>query len=240
MKNWVAIALGLVIATSAANAEETSASPGSLIPKPGEQRNIGKTFTFMFSRIDCRHPKTFSITDTPSVFDAKRFSSPVDISYSVYQVVPGKESLTSRYYKVALQDGSVGYIDANIFRVGNSENDLLTECNFQGDLLTVSTRISAAKAVAGQQALEAEQEKARLQAERESAERRKVQIAARPGAKIGMTPAEVVERTNWGQPESVNRTVTAVGTREQWVYGTGEYLYFVNGRLNSIQTSRAR
>lgn len=43
----------------------------------------------------------------------------------------------------------------------------------------------------------------------------------------------------WGQPRSINKTQTANGRREQWVYGTGNYLYFGDEQLvTSIQTSR--
>ena len=60
-------------------------------------------------------------------------------------------------------------------------------------------------------------------------------FARRPGVKIGMTPEEVVEKTNWGRPQKKNRTTTTRGTSEQWVYGNGNYLYFENGRLTAIQ-----
>ncbi|WP_119460645.1 hypothetical protein [Rhodospirillaceae bacterium SYSU D60014] len=39
----------------------------------------------------------------------------------------------------------------------------------------------------------------------------------------------------WGRPRSVNRTTTAHGVREQWVYGSGSYLYFDDGSLTAIQ-----
>jgi hypothetical protein len=57
-----------------------------------------------------------------------------------------------------------------------------------------------------------------------------------PGASIGMTADQVKKETAWGEPCSVNRTVTANGEREQWVYPDYQYLYFVNGRLVSIET----
>ncbi|MGD8454265.1 MAG: hypothetical protein PVJ57_20830 [Phycisphaerae bacterium] len=50
---------------------------------------------------------------------------------------------------------------------------------------------------------------------------------------IGMTPEQA--RLSWGDPKDVHRTTTAEGRREQWVYGLGTYLYFVNGRLDAIQ-----
>jgi hypothetical protein len=56
----------------------------------------------------------------------------------------------------------------------------------------------------------------------------------RQGASIGMSKDEVLE-SSWGHPEHINRTTNAYGTREQWVYGGGNYLYFENGVLTSIQ-----
>jgi hypothetical protein len=54
------------------------------------------------------------------------------------------------------------------------------------------------------------------------------------GVSIGMDVQQVLD-SSWGRPEHVNRTTTAYGTREQWVYGSRSYLYFENGTLISIQ-----
>ncbi len=75
------------------------------------------------------------------------------------------------------------------------------------------------------------------------AERAKVakinhEVAARkamPGVKLGMTEQQVRDHTSWGAPERVHRTSTALGVREQWVYGGTNYLYFTNGVLTGIQ-----
>lgn len=53
------------------------------------------------------------------------------------------------------------------------------------------------------------------------------------GVSIGMTGSDV-RQSSWGKPLKVNRTSTANGTREQWVY-RGGYLYFENGSLTAIQ-----
>lgn len=54
---------------------------------------------------------------------------------------------------------------------------------------------------------------------------------------IGMTGAMV--RAAWGPPERINTTTTASGQDEQWVYGSGSYVYFgPDGVVRSIQTSR--
>lgn len=49
-----------------------------------------------------------------------------------------------------------------------------------------------------------------------------------------MTEQQVLD-CGWGEPESVNRTVTARRKSEQWVYGDGSYLYLDNGVLTAIQ-----
>lgn len=61
-------------------------------------------------------------------------------------------------------------------------------------------------------------------------------LAKKPAAKIGMTKNQVRNHTNWGEPNSINKTITAQGTFEQWVYDDFQYLYFKNGKLTTIQT----
>ena len=56
-----------------------------------------------------------------------------------------------------------------------------------------------------------------------------------PYVKIGMTAKQVTTKTSWGEPNSINRTITSAGTNEQWIYGHGNYLYFRNGVLYAIQ-----
>ena len=51
---------------------------------------------------------------------------------------------------------------------------------------------------------------------------------------LGMTK-EQVESSSWGKPKDINRTVSTYGSREQWVYGSGRYLYFEDGILTSFQ-----
>ncbi len=75
---------------------------------------------------------------------------------------------------------------------------------------------------------ERKEEAAKEQAERD-------RLSKLPGVRIGMTSVEVRTRTNWGAPRSVNRTTTAYGTREQWVYWGNNYLYFTNGILTAVQ-----
>ena len=50
---------------------------------------------------------------------------------------------------------------------------------------------------------------------------------------IGMSTEEATD--SWGKPQDVNKTTTGSGSKEQWVYGNGNYLYFEDGVLTTIQ-----
>jgi len=52
--------------------------------------------------------------------------------------------------------------------------------------------------------------------------------------RVGMT-AEQVESTCWGKPGHVNRTHTAGGISDQYVYGDGRYVDLRDGVVTSIQ-----
>lgn len=54
------------------------------------------------------------------------------------------------------------------------------------------------------------------------------------GVHIGMTKDDVLA-SSWGRPQSINTTTTQFGTREQWVYGGRNFLYFTDGKLTAIQ-----
>jgi hypothetical protein len=53
------------------------------------------------------------------------------------------------------------------------------------------------------------------------------------GVSIGMQKDEVLA-SSWGKPQKINRTRTASGIREQWVY-RGGFLYFERDTLVAIQ-----
>lgn len=50
---------------------------------------------------------------------------------------------------------------------------------------------------------------------------------------IGMS--DELCRASWGRPRNINRTTGSWGVHEQWCYSSGNYLYFENGILTSIQ-----
>ena len=56
----------------------------------------------------------------------------------------------------------------------------------------------------------------------------------REGVSVGMTADDVLA-SSWGKPQRVRTHTSAGGVREQWVYGGGNYIYFQNGRVTSIQ-----
>lgn len=55
-------------------------------------------------------------------------------------------------------------------------------------------------------------------------------------AVVGMPKA--VLKMSWGQPQTVNKTITQFGVSEQWVYGSGNYVYLKGDVVTSMQTSR--
>jgi len=57
-------------------------------------------------------------------------------------------------------------------------------------------------------------------------------IANNQGVNIGANKRSVINE--WGNPNKINKTETANGIREQWVYDNS-YVYFVNGEVVAIQ-----
>ena len=98
----------------------------------------------------------------------------------------------------------------------NREEDHLAEQRKRADAIRAETR-------------------AAMEAETREREAKEAALAAKPGVRIGATAKWVRESSSWGEPDSINVTVTKYGRDEQWVYGVGQYLYFHNGRLTGIQ-----
>jgi hypothetical protein len=90
-----------------------------------------------------------------------------------------------------------------------------------------------------QRGLDAERAHADAEAKLEEKRAKQRELAWRKshGVEIGMTQREVL-LSNWGRPQRVNRTDIPGHQHEQWVYGIGNYLYFKDGVLASIQTTR--
>ncbi|USK69190.1 lipoprotein [Peribacillus asahii] len=73
-----------------------------------------------------------------------------------------------------------------------------------------------------------------MKARNERLEKEAEEEARKPLPTIGMTTDEVLN-SKWGRPQDINRTTTANGTSEQWVYDGYKYLYFEDGILTTIQ-----
>jgi hypothetical protein len=196
-----------------------------------QEAMVGRTFTYMFGRSGCTYPSGVSFVATPSLLERKSYVAPAPVTFTVVSVFRRTpNSISDRFYEVRMQDGTAAYVDTFKLRAApaDSEYSLERECLFEISPEEVATRL-------------ARFEKDRTKRQKEFAdameveERAAAEQAAKPGARIGMTANEVIERTNWGKPLTVNRTVTANVVSEQWVYGGGEYLYFRNGRLTAIQ-----
>lgn len=56
----------------------------------------------------------------------------------------------------------------------------------------------------------------------------------KPDPAIGMTANEILN-SKWGEPKSKNKTTTAYGTSEQWVYSNYRYIYLDDGIVTAIQ-----
>lgn len=197
---------------------------------------VGKTFFYMFGRDLCKYSSQFFAS--PNLLNKKSYSAETPQSFVVQSLVKSSEDISlNQYYQVEFQDGFVRYINAIYFRVDDatSESSLKRGCLFDitPDELNVRLAKLDSERKKAQQDFEAE-----IAAANEKERKRIVEIAKRPSARIGMTAKQVVNKTNWGKPGQINRTITADGVAEQWVYGEGEYLYFRNGRLTAIQTQQ--
>lgn len=89
-----------------------------------------------------------------------------------------------------------------------------------------------------------EEEKARLAADKQKYQERLAELTRKYGKSTAKDIMEGYVRTgwgkekcieSWGEPRSINKSTGAWGVHEQWVYGDGNYLYFENGILTSIQ-----
>lgn len=68
----------------------------------------------------------------------------------------------------------------------------------------------------------------------DESKRAEAEFKSKGGVRVGMTKEQVL-KSHWGAPNNINRTVMVNGTSEQWVYGQGQYLYFTNNILTTIQ-----
>ena len=115
--------------------------------------------------------------------------------------------------------------------------ELCREAKLADERISAETAIKAAREKVESELVRQELAKAEsTRRQRDAAAKATREAKARlPGVSIGITPEDVIQRTHWGAPRGKNRTITAFGVREQWVYDNNHYLYFENGKLVAIQ-----
>jgi hypothetical protein len=211
-----------------------------------------KTHSIFMDRVNCPYSP---IQSRPTNVDPIGYKSSSPHNFVVLGKVPSAEPHYAMYekkefYMIRLDDGAIGYIGDYYFNMdkaySSDEKSLREKCIFDVPMQNVLESIrkidaeqrEASAARQKKQRDEAESSSrywAERRAEEEEAEKKRAAIAKRPGVRIGMTAKQVIEKSSWGQPDSVNKTVSQFGVDEQWVYDSGDYLYFHNGRLTAIQ-----
>lgn len=101
------------------------------------------------------------------------------------------------------------------------------------EIITLKTQLE--NSLKENEQLWAEYRKEKEEKEKKEEEEKKTELASK-GVSIGMTQ-EQVKSSSWGEPKKINTTQSKYGVSEQWVYEGGNYLYFDDGILTTIQTS---
>lgn len=129
------------------------------------------------------------------------------------------------FYKLALPDGSAGYMDTSglFFRL-NDDPLHDTGC---------FSKFSPTQVAAAQKGPRWEQ----MRRNREIAERTSKLLlqSIKPVARLGMTSQQVREETNWGEPDRIQRRLDKHGLTEVWSYGENRVLYFKDDVLTAIE-----
>lgn len=131
-----------------------------------------------------------------------------------------------------LDDGTRGYVMTSQAALMLTSEDPAAARKWAED---EKRRLIAAQKAERENARKAEQaaiEDAKKAAE--NAKKAAAECSARGGIAIGMTASQVLSSC-WGAPNHKNITMTASGSREQWIYSEG-YVYFTDGIVTAIQT----
>lgn len=233
MKKQLSLAAALICFAATVTGQGFSGdSQNDLVKERIKQREarqealVGATFWIYYDR----RSKCLLIPEvlsTPNILDKSKYTSDKPTRVVIRRIVQADRY---RFHEVSIGDGEgqIGYIwNLPILRDSPTDNDVATDCALFLPPDQVAQRL-AERAAKDQAVLDSI---AKDFADRATAA---AELAAKPGARIGMTEQQVRAKTNWGDPEHVNRTITAGVVEEQWVYAGG-YLYFRNGRLHSIQ-----
>jgi hypothetical protein len=199
--------------------------------------------------------KTFWVDDSLPLYASLDERSPVITLLAGHSfTVEGTQSgtiFTERAYRVHLDDGRIAFILIPEFRWklfdmhhfwSEGEQYLTGGAHlYTGDPgpIIQAARSEKESGLAGDRAkaklAQAQEEAARIAAAKASIAAVK-EWESRPNPQLGMT-SEQATKSKWGRPREINRTITMLGTKEQWVYGSNRFLYFDNGILTGIQES---
>ncbi len=119
--------------------------------------------------------------------------------------------------------------------------ELITKYGVRASLPTYEERLAEAEKLEQQQKEEKERRLQQQKAERVKERKKNLKKFGKYYGKlinegkviVGMSAKMC--RAAWGEPDHINRTVTKYSISEQWVYDSGNYLYFENGKLTAIQ-----
>lgn len=139
--------------------------------------------------------------------------------------------------EVGFRDGKIGYVNV-VGCCGLSQNFYKGRREVYNEYVStepVDDILSRESTERERVERESEKKQQEIALEKKREEQARRAEMAKPYPRIGMTKEQIVKRTNWGAPNDINRTITAGGIREQWVYGIERYLYFDNGILAVIQ-----
>jgi hypothetical protein len=180
------------------------------------------------------------------------FKADVTVSFKVTELLayPSKSTGIAYVYRVVLEDGTEAYMydsrfgryspgkradDRSAYIGAKPEHALPTNTDYE---LYAEDPAKLLLAYQAEEQRMGEQEEAQRQADivtqRKSNARALLERKRKGGVKLGMTAAQA-RASSWGAPQSVNRSTGSYGVHEQWVYGGGNYLYFEDGVLTSIQ-----
>ncbi|AFM41004.1 hypothetical protein Desaci_2029 [Desulfosporosinus acidiphilus SJ4] len=168
-----------------------------------------------------------SAQDTKRYKDAQSKEAESKKMYTQDEMTKIDQYANSKDYQKAINE--IQNLTVTKFLDENVQKELLQRRQQYNDLLAKQNAEAETKAKAEADA------QAKLEAQKRAEEEAKAKALAKTqGVRIGMTQQQVLD-SSWGRPNEVNRTVTANGTHEQWVYDNGGYLYFDNGILTAVQ-----
>lgn len=170
----------------------------------------------------------------PKLFEQKKFFVTTETSFVVVGYEPSRdERYRDRYYlKLEFPDGKIGYLKVDDVASTYPDKYPVIKDLYPGKEMVSVDFFEYIYPRPPQEIFAAEN---KATAERKSKQvKASTERAARGGVTIGMTTAQVL-KSNWGKPNNVNRTLTANGAHEQWVYHDHNFLYFENGILTAIQ-----